>query len=100
MLLDGGHWHRHAGCRYATTPATRTDFWQAKLDGNVRRDKGGQVELVQLGWRVATIWECALRKSEQTDLIADRVAAWLRQGSRTIEIGEREITMPTHPGTS
>jgi DNA mismatch endonuclease (patch repair protein) len=38
IFVHGCYWHRHCGCKYATTPATNTDFWLAKLEGNVLRD--------------------------------------------------------------
>jgi DNA mismatch endonuclease (patch repair protein) len=42
-------------------PATRTEFWQAKLAGNRSRDQTALEQLTTAGWRVLTIWECALR---------------------------------------
>jgi DNA mismatch endonuclease (patch repair protein) len=41
---------------------------------------------------VATIWECALRKPEQVDAAAERLAAWLVTESDTLELGEREVS--------
>ena len=38
-FVHGCFWHRHEGS-YATTPATRPEFWQAKFDDNVERDVG------------------------------------------------------------
>ena len=78
--------HRHAGCRYATNPATRPDFWADKFTGNVQRDGRNHAALLALGWRVATVWECALRNGrlEQTAVELDR---WLRGDALTLEIG-------------
>lgn len=61
VFVHGCFWHRHQGCRFTTTPKTRREFWQAKFDGNVARDRRNQAELVQLGWRVIVVWECELR---------------------------------------
>lgn len=61
IFVHGCFWHRHEGCFYATSPATRKEFWKNKLDGNHERDLRQQRELRKLGWRVATIWECGLR---------------------------------------
>lgn len=61
IFVHGCFWHRHQGCFYATSPATRKDFWKNKLDGNHERDLRQQKELEELGWRVAIIWECGLR---------------------------------------
>lgn len=100
IFVHGCYWHRHEGCRYSTTPATRPEFWKAKFDANVRRDKQVQEELLQAGWRVATIWECALRKQLQIDTVGELVATWLREGLKAIELGEREIKTSTDPGAS
>ena len=62
VFVHGCFWHGHEGCRFATTPATRTDFWQEKLSANAARDERVEAELRNLGWRVAVVWECALRK--------------------------------------
>lgn len=64
IFVHGCYWHRHAGCKYATTPSTRTDFWLTKFQANVTRDKRNIEELMSLGWRVLVLWECGLRRSD------------------------------------
>lgn len=61
LFVHGCFWHRHDGCFYATSPATRKQFWQDKLEGNVQRDRRQQQALTELGWRVVIVWECGLR---------------------------------------
>lgn len=61
LFLHGCFWHRHPGCRYATTPGTRTAWWLAKFDRTVQRDAAVRAALEAAGWRVVVIWECALR---------------------------------------
>ncbi len=39
VFVHGCFWHRHPGCRRATTPSTRTDYWLPKLAGNVAREQ-------------------------------------------------------------
>lgn len=68
IFVHGCFWHRHPGCKYASTPTTRREFWLAKLDGNRLRDDGNQASLLAMEWRVAVIWECALRHSPQVAL--------------------------------
>ena len=65
ILVHGCFWHRHRGCRYATTPSTRRAFWQAKFDANVARDRRVSASLRRLGWSVITVWECQLRRPER-----------------------------------
>lgn len=61
IFVHGCFWHRHAGCFYATTPGTRTPFWEAKFDANSRRDRQACTKLKQLGWRVLVTWECGFK---------------------------------------
>lgn len=85
VLVHGCFWHRHADCRYATTPATRPDFWAAKFRRNVERDLQVRQQLHDGGWRVATIWECGLRAREAE--IADELCSWLRSDCPELELG-------------
>jgi DNA mismatch endonuclease (patch repair protein) len=55
-------------------PKSHRKYWQAKLDGNVSRDKSNERALRKLGWRLILIWECevstAMRASKRlTSLI-------------------------------
>lgn len=92
IFVHGCFWHRHEGCRYATTPSTRAEFWQEKFAANVARDASVRGALHEERWRVATIWECALRKPEQADAAVERLAAWLVIESDTLELGECEVS--------
>lgn len=58
MFVHGCFWHRHPDCKYAYMPKSRVDFWQNKLAKNVERDLKTQQALINMGWRVVTIWEC------------------------------------------
>ena len=61
LFVHGCFWHRHSGCRLASTPKTRTDFWLAKFQRNVARDAANEARLRELGWRVIVVWECETR---------------------------------------
>lgn len=87
VFVHGCFWHRHPGCRYATTPATRADFWQKKFAANQRRDLVVREHLTGDGWRTAVIWECALRKQERVSTAADAIIAWLRSNEQFLDIG-------------
>lgn len=63
IFVHGCYWHRHSGCKNATTPGTRTDFWVDKFQGTVKRDKKVADKLINQGWRVITIWECELKNN-------------------------------------
>lgn len=60
VFVHGCFWHRHAGCRFATTPATRRKAWQAKFRSNVARDRRTLAELRRGGWQAEVVWECSL----------------------------------------
>ncbi|NEX92973.1 very short patch repair endonuclease [Caulobacter sp. 17J65-9] len=76
IFIHGCFWHRHEGCRYATHPATRPEFWAQKFQQNVERDARARALLKQAGWRVATIWECGTRKL--TPSASARLFDWVR----------------------
>lgn len=68
IMVHGCYWHRHPGCRNATTPSTRTEFWVEKFQGTVARDARNLTDLTALGWRVITVWECDLKKNPDQTL--------------------------------
>ena len=84
VFVHGCFWHGHAGCRFATTPATRPEFWQAKLSANAVRDARVETELRIAGWRVAVVWECALRGEHSGAL--RRLARFVRSNRSEIVI--------------
>lgn len=61
VFIHGCFWHRHPGCRRATMPASRVEFWKAKFDATVRRDAETLCALEAAGWTVLVIWECEIR---------------------------------------
>ncbi|MBR7331675.1 very short patch repair endonuclease, partial [Klebsiella pneumoniae] len=74
-------WHRH-DCYLFKVPATRTDFWLEKIGKNVQRDRRDIGTLVEQGWRVLVVWECALRgrlKLNDRDL-TERLEEWICGG--------------------
>jgi DNA mismatch endonuclease (patch repair protein) len=94
VFVHGCFWHRHPGCRYASTPATRPEFWASKFSANVARDSAVRSALLQAGWRVATIWECTLRTEAGVAAVRDIVAGWLQRGEQELEVGEKDIGAP------
>lgn len=69
IFVNGCFWHRHDGCKYASTPGSNTDYWEAKFARNIERDKRAKETLEAEGWTVVVIWECELKKDkvEQTE---------------------------------
>lgn len=65
IFVHGCFWHRHSGCRLASTPKTRIDFWQEKFARNVERDARKVAEFEAEGWQILTVWECETRDMER-----------------------------------
>ena len=62
IFVHGCFWHRHPGCKDASTPKSRTEYWQEKFDRNVSNDIKHQRALEGMGFRVIVIWECEITK--------------------------------------
>lgn len=62
IFINGCFWHRHEGCKYATVPKTRVEYWEDKFNRNIKNDMLHKQQLEEMGWRVLTIWECQLKK--------------------------------------
>ncbi|MDD2868647.1 very short patch repair endonuclease [Neomegalonema sp.] len=87
VFVHGCFWHRHEGCRYASTPSTRPEFWRTKFAANQARDAAVRTKLLAAGWRVATVWECALRKAGQAERSTEVLAAWLLSEAPELDLG-------------
>lgn len=61
IFVHGCFWHRHAGCRFAATPANNHEFWRQKLSDNIERDQRTIQKLLHDDWRVIVVWECGIR---------------------------------------
>lgn len=72
IFVHGCFWHRHKGCKYAYKPKSRVNFWNAKFDETVARDKRNRKQLQSKGWNVEIIWEC---ETENIDMLAARIGA-------------------------
>jgi DNA mismatch endonuclease (patch repair protein) len=55
VFVDGCFWHRCPD--HGTRPKTNAEYWQAKLDRNVARDRANDDALAAAGWRVVRVWE-------------------------------------------
>lgn len=75
VFVHGCYWHRHPGCKNASTPKSNTAFWRAKFAENVARDRRNEQALAEQGWRVMAVWECEL--TDHTTETIRKVAQWL-----------------------
>jgi DNA mismatch endonuclease (patch repair protein) len=54
VFVDGDFWH---GWRFSVWRNKLSPKWEAKLEGNVKRDKLNRSRLRRLGWEVLRVWE-------------------------------------------
>ena len=78
IFVHGCLWHGHE-CSLFKWPATNADFWRRKIMGNRANDQEVLAELKEQGWRVLTVWECALRGRCRLDPagLIGKVVRWL-----------------------
>ena len=58
IFVHGCFWHRHNGCKRASTPQSNEEIWRSKFERNVYRDEKNLKQLKDLGWKVLVVWEC------------------------------------------
>lgn len=69
VFVHGCFWHRHVNCRKASKPRSAIEFWTAKFERNIARDRRVRRALRKLGWQVVTVWQCEV----PTDSAAENV---------------------------
>jgi len=89
VFVHGCFWHGH-GCRIFKWPATRPEFWRNKIERNRANDDKAVAALAAAGWRVAIVWECAIRSSAKTEGESLRLAllGWLKGDGSRLELRE------------
>lgn len=94
IQVHGCFWHGH-DCPMFKTPATRTEFWMKKINGNRVRDRKAFRELQQDGWRIATVWECSLRgpARRKANEVALLCHSFLRGKRSDLEISGRWLAV-------
>jgi DNA mismatch endonuclease, patch repair protein len=55
VFLDSCFWH---GCpKHLRRPSSNTEYWQSKIDKNIRRDRRQRAALRRSGWSAIRVWE-------------------------------------------
>jgi DNA mismatch endonuclease (patch repair protein) len=85
IFVNGCFWHHHEGCSKSNLPTTRQKFWADKIAANVVRDKRSITELNRIGWRVAVVWECSIKKKKFKDATIDSLTNWIHTSSKWFE---------------
>ncbi len=88
LFVHGCFWHAHDGCKFATKPSSRKEFWSEKFEANRKRDRRNYDALVASGWRVLVGWECAIKglKEDEVNRLGETVWRWLKSDSGYGEI--------------
>lgn len=55
---------------------------------NIERDRRQCATLAEAGWRIGTVWECALKGKTRLpfDGVVDQCAIWLKSDIKTLEV--------------
>lgn len=87
LFANGCFWHGH-DCHLFKWPSSRIEFWQTKIFRNREIDDAAADALIKLGWRVGTIWECALKGRTRLPLedVLGQCTAWLRSDAESLTI--------------
>ncbi|NHN84220.1 DNA mismatch endonuclease Vsr [Acetobacter musti] len=87
IFVNGCFWHHH-DCHLFRWPATREPFWREKIGRNVANDAKANAALHEEGWRIATVWECALKgKTRLTPAtVIEKLTVWLRSENDSLTI--------------
>jgi DNA mismatch endonuclease (patch repair protein) len=54
LFVDGDFWH---GWRFPAWRSKLSELWEAKIEGNVKRDQRNRRRLRSSGWAVLRLWE-------------------------------------------
>ena len=87
VFVHGCFWHMHE-CSVFRWPKTRPEFWRQKLELNRARDEQAINLLRASHWRVAVVWECALRRSDRRAGSLLILEAWLQGAAPSLELSE------------
>ena len=90
LFVHGCFWHRHKGCKYASTPQTRQDFWEKKFLQNTNRDIEVRQNLRDRGIKCLIVWECTVKKmrkdSETEEEIIKSIEDFFRSDCMFLEL--------------
>ena len=93
IFVHGCFWHGHDCPRGARAPKANAAYWTAKIARNRARDTAAKAALETAGWRVLTVWECALRDPTLPETLAAFVgggSAPPREGGGALKIDEAQ----------
>lgn len=87
IFVNGCFWHGHE-CHLFRWPKSRENFWREKIGKNIERDRRQYQTLAEIGWRICTVWECALKGETRLpfETIIDECSIWLKSDITALEV--------------
>ena len=81
VFVAGCFWHGH-DCRN-TRPEENKEYWLKNCDRYMKHDKDVTAMFEARGWKVLRIWECELKKRNETILVEKIQSILSRSSERT-----------------
>lgn len=88
IFVHGCFWHQHKGCKASERPSSNLEYWNKKLERNIKRDKRNVNDLKRAGWDVLVLWECQVRNN---DSLEGRLEKFMRSASAHPPLRRKDI---------
>ena len=87
IFVHGCFWHGH-DCHLFKWPSSRQEFWRKKINRNIEKDREVLSALLEQGWRILIVWECAIKGKARVTLdeAIDKITLWIRGNTAKEEI--------------
>jgi DNA mismatch endonuclease (patch repair protein) len=95
LFVDGAFWHGHPSRH---KPGRSGAYWDAKIAGNVERDRVADAALEQAGWTVIRVWDFEVRRDLHA--VVERVLTALRDRAQGQAAWQRELVPRSRPGVA
>ena len=86
IFVNGCFWHGHRYCTHFKVPSSNILFWRHKFATNRKRDRANISKLLDSGYRVGIVWECAITgrdSDKKLASMADKILLWLEEDLAT-----------------
>jgi len=68
IFIDGEYWHGHNWEKRKAKIKTNREFWIAKIERNMQRDREVNQELSELGYKIFRFWESEIKNELEGSL--------------------------------
>jgi len=80
IFVHGCFWHGHdIGCIDSHIPKTNTNYWTEKITRNKERDKNNVIQILSMGWKVMTIWDCEIQQKGNIESLTQKIICLLHE---------------------